>query len=100
MAALSEREMRRILGDQYDGGAAASPVADMLKRQRQKKDTVDDRKFTALAAIVMGIGLVISALATAKGNAFLIQNAVAAVLIVAGVAWHLTARRLDKKELT
>lgn len=100
MAALSERDMRRILGDQYEGGGTSSAVADLVQRRRKKKDTVEDRKFTGLASVVLGIGLVISALATAKGNAFLIQNAVAAVLMVAGIGWYVSARRMESKELT
>jgi hypothetical protein len=99
MAALSEREIPRILGEDYQGQEAKSPMAEMMQKKKQKKDTVEERKFTAFAAVVMGLGLVLSAFVTAKGNAFYIQNAVAAVLLIAGVAWYTAAKSLEKKEV-
>jgi hypothetical protein len=98
MAALSERDMRRILGDQYDSATGAGPVAEMAEKRKQRKDAAMDRQFTASAAMLMGVGLVVSAFYTAKGNAFYIQMAVAAVLIVAGGVWYAMARRQELKE--
>jgi hypothetical protein len=99
MAALSEREMRRILGDNYEGSATDSPIAAMAKKRKDRKDTVEDRKFTAMAAVIMGAGLVVSALYTATGQAFLIQNGVAAALVVAGGIWYAAACRLERRDI-
>lgn len=100
MAALGERDMRRILGDNYEAGRSSEPVTELLTRRRKKKDTVEDRKFTAFGAVLMGVGLIASAFETAKGQAFVIQNIVAALLIVAGGIWYLAARRFEQQDLT
>ena len=97
MAALGERDLRRILGNEYDQEINAGPAAGILKRQRQRKDTLEDRKFTALAAILMSMGLLISAWFTEVGHVFVIQIIVAAVLAGAGALWYMAALKLDRR---
>jgi peptidoglycan/LPS O-acetylase OafA/YrhL len=97
MAALSESEIRKILGN-TGPTVERTDVQVREKAQAEKTESLDNKRFTAGAAMLMGIALMASALYTATGTPFLIQSAVAAVMFLAGVIWYVALRREGSRQ--
>jgi hypothetical protein len=95
MAALSEHDRRVIFGDD-----AMLLEREMEERNPKKEVFIDysERKFTAAVSMVIGVCLLVSALRTAEGTTFLIQNAVAALFFFAGLAWYVSMRRSEASQ--
>lgn len=93
MAALSESDRRKILGDRYQELEDQSAPAIETRRTQQFKENVENQKFTATAGMVMAVGLFISAYYTATGMVAVIQNGIAAALLLLCLVWYVYARQ-------
>jgi len=103
MAALGESDLQKILGPNWrERMGSAGPGEGRKQAMLTKKariDTISGHRFTAGSVIVIGLGLTLSAVVTAKGMTFWITLAVAIALFVCGALWLLlTTRQLRRLE--
>lgn len=92
MAALSEADLEKILGENFRAVETATQkatgVEDQQRETTAKISSLEDKNFSSFASISVGIALVFSAFYTAKDLAFTIQMVIAIGFIVIGVfAW-------------
>ncbi len=89
MAALSEADMMKILGDNYravqDADEAARGVQVEERLVRQAIGTLEDSKFPACVTIFVGAALIIAGYFTAAGKEFWIQAGIGLVILLAGI---------------
>ena len=92
MTALSEKDRRAILGDQYkaieEAALRAGGVLDADRVKNAIKAKAEANKFNALAIGTVGFILLISNYMAVSGPTLLGVTIFAAGLCVAGVAWY------------
>lgn len=92
MAALSEIDRQKILGDNYKEIETRAQKnsgiidADRLRAERAAK--LDDHKFNAVAVFIVGAILLISNWMAVSGPSLLLVTGIALALIALGVVWY------------
>jgi hypothetical protein len=99
MAALSEVEMRKILGASYDevmgGGGSGKSIAVINAEQamRSNLQAADDNRTFALYVVFVGAALVVASLFSVSGWTLIIQIAVGVVISALGALGYLYFRK-------
>ena len=90
MAALSDRDLRAILGEDYlaklNAAEAATGLTDEILSARKKRQSLEEKKFAGMSAIAIGAALLAAGLLTREPS-FWIQATAAVVIAVLGAAW-------------
>jgi hypothetical protein len=99
MAALSESDLRAILGENFREvereAQKAAGVEDEARSAYQELNTIGDKNFSCFASVIVGIALIVSAYKTVTNQTgFWIQIAVAVGFIAVGAYgyFHYRAR--------
>jgi hypothetical protein len=96
MSALSDRDLRAILGDDYldklAAAEAATGLSDHVREARKEHKDWEEKKFAGLSALIIGVALLAAGLVTREPT-FWIQAIVAVVIGSIGAAWVLYIRR-------
>jgi hypothetical protein len=90
MAALSDKDLRAILGDDYVAQLAAaheaSGLTDGVREARKQHKALEDKKFSGVSAVTIGIALLAAGLYT-QDPGFWIQATVGVIFAVMGAVW-------------
>ncbi len=96
MAALSEFDLQKIMGDDYKNieqtARKAVGAEDTYRDVAAKIGAIEDRNFSCYAAMIVGVALAVSAWYTAAGNAYWIQLAIAVGFVLLGAFGYLRFR--------
>jgi hypothetical protein len=98
MAALSDVDLVKILGENARAqieAASESKTENPEVLRKRKLQSIEGQEFTAMALMIMGFVLFVSAYYTQVGMAFTIQCATATAALVGGIGWYLV---LGKKK--
>ena len=102
MAALSEVDLKKILGDRYKEGGAIEGDPALLRANAEKLfaatvDKLENSKFSAAALFVLGLVLLAANLSALSGPTMMPVSILAVAMCVAGVAWFLYASKSLKQ---
>lgn|GEM_PF-4907992 len=90
MAALPEEDLRKILGNDYRAQQLAvqrtAGLGDEQMTAKRSIEGLEGKRFSGLAMLIMGTALIVTGYFYTKGTPLLIQDALAAVLVVAGAS--------------
>jgi hypothetical protein len=90
MAALSDRDLRAILGDDYlaklNAAEAATGLTDEIREARKERQNLEEKKFAGMSAVAVGAALLAAGLLTREPS-FWIQATAAVVIAGTGAAW-------------
>ena len=92
MAALSDADLIKILGENARAqieAASQSKTEDPEVVRKRTLVSIEGQEFSAIALVIMGIVLFISAYYTQTGMAFTIQCAAASAALIGGIGWYL-----------
>jgi hypothetical protein len=97
MAALNEKDLRAILGDDYldklNAAATKSGMSDEHRQCKEDRASMEDKKFPGLAFALVGACLIAAGFVT-KDNTHWIQFALASLMVVAGLGWFMYVKRV------
>jgi len=95
MAALSETDRRKILGDDYlemeKQAQRRSGMGDAQISAKMRIDRLEAQKFTAFAMVLIGLALLGTAYFSMTGKALVIEDSIAGGMTVLGIAWMIFA---------
>lgn len=92
MAALSEDDRRKILGDRFleieAAANARSGETDQQRTDAVRKDKAESNKINAAMVLIVGLILLISNYLAISGPTLLLVTIIAWALCALGVAWY------------
>ncbi len=104
MAALTEADLKLILGDQYkqanlDSDSPANIKANAEKNYKARIVKLDNTKFSAVALIMLGIVLFTTNYLAISGPSLLPVAILGLVMLAIGVVWYVYTRKAMSKAL-
>ena len=90
MAALSEGEMRKILGADYrlvqEAANRASGIGERERLLRQEIESLEGMKFLGAYSSLIGVALIVASIFSVTGRTLTIQCAIGAAIMLASLA--------------
>jgi Flp pilus assembly protein TadB len=96
MAALSEDEIRKILGANYQAeraGVGQTSLTNAEQSKRRQIEAADDNRTFSFCVILIGVALIIASLLSVSGLTLLIQVAVGLAISALGALGYMYFKR-------